>query len=30
MKLLLPPFGWFSSWHIDVFGESLAKVFQEF
>lgn len=24
------PFGWFSSWRIDVFGESLAKVFQEF
>ena len=24
------PFGWFSSWHIDVYGESLAKVFQEF
>ena len=24
------PFGWFSAWQLDVYGESLAKVFQEF
>ena len=23
------PFGWFSSWSIDVYGESLAKVWKE-
>jgi len=26
----ITPFGWFSSWTIDVYGDSLAKVFKEF
>ena len=25
----ITPFGWFSSWDIDVYGDSLAKVFKE-
>ena len=24
------PFGWFSSWNLSVFGESMAKVYKEF
>lgn len=26
----MTPFGWFSSWNIDVYGDSLAKVFKSF
>ena len=29
-EVKLTPFGWFSSWKIDVLGESLAKVWKEF
>ncbi|HJL20107.1 MAG TPA: threonyl-tRNA synthetase editing domain-containing protein [Sandaracinaceae bacterium LLY-WYZ-13_1] len=28
-RVEVTPFGWFSSWRIDVRGESLAKVYQE-
>jgi hypothetical protein len=28
-RVSITPFGWFSSWTLDVYGESLAKVYKE-
>lgn len=28
-RVELTPFGWFCSWQLDVYGESLAKVYKE-
>ena len=28
-RVEITPFGWFSAWDIDVYGDSLAKVFKE-